>query len=1176
MLFLALCNLFNVDAQCEPNAEGKYFVVFRNKPEPDDFPLTQTERYTNENGYVIDEQVYFDVYCKNCDYSNPNIGHYGYIYSHAEHASPETPPGTKLYRSNGFVHDVSHYASQPVSTLDALDQATAYMTNYYGSETGNCSEPYDDEFPYGFCAGLGFTTYHTEYLIHPDGESSTYINADDMYVEKIVYYNALDNTFKDVYTQADGVIETAICCLYDIEPTAYFGDKNLDTGSNDDLIWNADDPFDFTKAFKFENLDGNLLPEEDVAKVKWYVEDRSKQGDERFIYIDPNAPYNTPTAYYFNGEKNVDQWGSVEIKAEYTCGEDDEILTVYSNVEIIDIGTYFRNSSGDIIRWNKGVYDKYPAAYNGFYDPSKDIVMHSHGWQPGANSRHKANPVANPERERLASDGIQDWHGNYNVALFFWTQSAEHLNGVTPTLLNFLNPAARPIQDNPKWVRENGSETRVGIESDPLGSVCASQIDEILTTTGFNYASKEVRLVGHSFGAIMMTKTSEVLGTSKIDRLTWLDPATTPAFLTYYRDNIMPNPSILPPVEWYQSSAYDYAWVPFSAFVSDPRWDVYNWMISKTTYVRLDPIWEPGYPTGDGLLHGSAREHYYKSLTEAQPKIVKSVESTPSGFFDFTCPDDTIKSQRIMNWVAGNSITPLFNRCFEIDGPRNGPSAAASLDDLAFYKGRVLEQVWGTTTVSVADDRYSLRHADNQGNQIGQSYEEVDLSIQVQNNVDNVVITWSTTAASVRSSTTKNAQGKAATPNYYLIVDKDFKVIGYSSGNTYTVQGLIPETNYEFYVLPVGSDGYPTGYDRVSAETTAYTAIWTGGAANFQPDKKTWHKVEFSSPMYQPSVVMGPVSSTDAEPVTVRVRNVTNNGFEYQFDEWNYQDGERFYYETVHWMAVSKDVPNLAGIPLRSGTIDKVNHNYKEVTFSSEFSEKPIVFTQTTSFNGGAAVVTRVKDVTTTGFKVRVQEEEKEDDLHAKESVSYIAFTPGEHVLPSGTKIVIGREMVRHEIKGINLSGFDDSYSYLIAGTQTVNGGDPISLRYNTFNKDLVELRVEEEQSFDPEIKHAYEEVGYLIYGMEATENASRASKITNTDTAFKLFPNPTTGKIFLNSKIIIKKATVLDIHGRVLLDIDIMNKNQEIDVSGLKTGMYMLQIVTDQNEQRSLTFIKS
>ncbi len=1302
ILFLVLCNLFTAEAQCEPDAKGTYYVEFVYGPYKDNVAAWYDNAYTNPDTgesrpeYMIFQMRLIDEWWL----YETDRGSFNDKISMTEVVDENTPVGAKLYRTLAFQHKAFHRSNNTYTTQQAINRAKRLLDIEEGFGEGRCHDnTADNLFVEGFCGGKGYEVDHTKYVTFGGSPSTEFINADDMEVKQVMYYDALTNEFTPVYNSVDGFVNQCdidYCTSYlrvhankevlnvvnpgsyesyswdannridftqafivkdhlekgmpeeekakvkwyvqdlrdrsniinyeipeasltsfdlysisgisqmgtigikveyecangsldsdfmrlrleacslsglSLKPSDYLKEFYNNPGNNDTYAWNADDAFDFIKAFELKDQDGNLLSEEDLEKVKWYVEDRSKT-DDKFIYVNPEDPYNTPEEYYFSSIPNVDQWGELLIRAEYTC-DDGTIVHTMNEIEVLDIGMYFRNPSGDILRWHKNLYEKDPNIYNGFYDPSKNIVMHSHGWQPGENAKHKLNPSGNPVRERLGEDGIDSWHDNYNVLLFFWTQSADHINGVTPDIVNFIEPSKRAFKRNPKWIRENGTESLVATSLKSIGKICGEQVKEIITTTGFNNEAREVRLVGHSFGALVVTRATKFLSTLIVDRMVYLDPATTAPFLTYYKDKIMPNPSIMPPTEWYQSSAYDLAWQPSSFFISGiTNRDVYNTLISNTTYVRIHPLWEPGYPVGDGILHGSAREHYYKSYRDSQPMVVEAVEPDVPEFGPepAQCFDGSAQAEHRYDLFFEKIYyaNPLATKCFVLIGPRIAPSAAASLEDLALYKGKALEQVHGVNTVSTNDDGYALRNPDTDGNHVGQEYYEVDLSLEAIIDTDNVVLSWENNNRVQQRSLSKS---QSASPSYYVILDQDLKGIGFTSEHSYTVEDITPDTSYEFYVLPIGSDGYPTGYDKVEARTYDPLPIALGTVNNYQADESTWHEVTFSSPMYNPSVVFGPASYDDEEPVTIRVKDVTNFGFKYQFDEWDYQDGSHSN-ETISYIAISQGVNSIGGLITESGVVADVNHRYKSVDFNNEFTTKPIVFTQVSSFEEDTAVITRVKNVSTTGFELRVQEEEGNYNSHANELISYIAIESGIYRFSNGLTIIVGSDTFNHNFKSINFSSIENPA--IVASMQTTNGGDPTGLRYRDLSTSSVQLKLEEEQSHDSEVWHANEEVGYLIYGMESIENASRASKIASTHAVFKLFPNPTTGKIFLNSELDIKKATILDIHGRVLQNIEVMNKNQEIDVSTLKTGMYILKVITNQNEEKNFTFIKS
>jgi hypothetical protein len=96
--------------------------------------------------------------------------------------------------------------------------------------------------------------------------------------------------------------------------------------------------------------------------------------------------------------------------------------------------------------------------------------------------------------------------------------------------------------------------------------------------------------------------------------------------------------------------------------------------------------------------------------------------------------------------------------------------------------------------------------------------------------------------------------------------------------------------------------------------------VGQAGVTRFaQPDADAWTYVAFDAPIEDAVVVMGPLSREDAAPATLRVRNVTSEGFEFQLDAWDYLDGAHGA-ETVSWLAVKSGVHTLAnGLTVAAG-----------------------------------------------------------------------------------------------------------------------------------------------------------------------------------------------------------------------------------------------------------------
>ena len=127
----------------------------------------------------------------------------------------------------------------------------------------------------------------------------------------------------------------------------------------------------------------------------------------------------------------------------------------------------------------------------------------------------------------------------------------------------------------------------------------------------------------------------------------------------------------------------------------------------------------------------------------------------------------------------------------------------------------------------------------------------------------------------------------------------------------------------------VGTDGLDLFFDEETskdtetdhaAEDLAYLAISPGtdltdengdfiaesGSVNLT---NAWAAVNMGRSFTKPVVLFGGISNNDADPVTVRVRNVTANSFEVRLQEWDTQDGVHAV-EDVSYIVVEGSLPD--------------------------------------------------------------------------------------------------------------------------------------------------------------------------------------------------------------------------------------------------------------------------
>lgn len=246
-----------------------------------------------------------------------------------------------------------------------------------------------------------------------------------------------------------------------------------------------------------------------------------------------------------------------------------------------------------------------------------------------------------------------------------------------------------------------------------------------------------------------------------------------------------------------------------------------------------------------------------------------------------------------------------------------------------------------------------------------------------------------------------------------------------------------------------------------------------------------WKTVRLSQTYQNPIVVAGPSTTNRAEPVTVRIRNITSNSFQIRIDEWEYSDGLHSF-ERVDYMVVESGTHRLTdGTVLRASKIDSQNHTWAQRTFFGAFensAQPPTIFASVTTTRENTAVTTRINNVTKTGFQLRIQEEQAADQVHVGEEVNWIAIEKGIGQTGDSDFIVAdtGR-VVSHNSHRIIFDPAFERRPSLFAEMQTTFGGDTATVRARNLVNTRAIIFVEEERSADAEVRHTTESVGYLV-----------------------------------------------------------------------------------------------
>jgi hypothetical protein len=168
-------------------------------------------------------------------------------------------------------------------------------------------------------------------------------------------------------------------------------------------------------------------------------------------------------------------------------------------------------------------------------------------------------------------------------------------------------------------------------------------------------------------------------------------------------------------------------------------------------------------------------------------------------------------------------------------------------------------------------------------------------------------------------------------------------------------------------------------------------AIGEAGKINrSQTDGNQWHTVNLVGIYANPVVIMNMVTVSGAQPAHIRLRDVGTSSFKFQIEEWDYLDGLHVAEES-HYIVVESGYYELpGGRRVEAGTIQG-DHKGTTVFLSVGLSDA-VVLSQSQTYKGSQAIVTRQSNTNDSTLALRVQEEEGNDGWHTLETIGYIVI----------------------------------------------------------------------------------------------------------------------------------------------------------------------------------------
>ncbi|WP_200375152.1 PKD domain-containing protein [Thiocystis violacea] len=175
-----------------------------------------------------------------------------------------------------------------------------------------------------------------------------------------------------------------------------------------------------------------------------------------------------------------------------------------------------------------------------------------------------------------------------------------------------------------------------------------------------------------------------------------------------------------------------------------------------------------------------------------------------------------------------------------------------------------------------------------------------------------------------------------------------------------------------------------------------------------------------------------------------------------------------------------------SGFPIEVGDLT-IDHEWQWVPYQRSF-EDPIVIVKALGNNDKNPAIIRVKDITSEGFRVRVQSWDYLQGWHGTEAASYMAIERGSYELPGGIQVEAG-SLNTAATNSFQYQAFADTFSrapVVFAAVTSVNEEDAVNARLRDIKTEGFYVGMREQEK-NRQI-HAAERIDYIAWQDSAGE----------------------------------------------------------------------------------------
>lgn len=279
-------------------------------------------------------------------------------------------------------------------------------------------------------------------------------------------------------------------------------------------------------------------------------------------------------------------------------------------------------------------------------------------------------------------------------------------------------------------------------------------------------------------------------------------------------------------------------------------------------------------------------------------------------------------------------------------------------------------------------------------------------------------------------------------------------------------------------------DGAEVYHELDPGEQTSYPDQLLIETGTIEADD-AWQEVVFTKTFFSPVVVATITGAEEnTEPASVRIRNVTSDGFSLRLQEGNYADGTHPLEEVSYIVMEAGRYVLTEGEEVVAGSFNHSTGNtFTTVPYGTTFSTVPVTMASITTFNDASMVNPVLNNIGKSTFSFKLQPEEGVSTKHGMERIDFIAWEASNGVSGSAEYEVASISGVTHTWKAISFNDEFPMFSpfpVVAAIRQSYNGGDPATILIQDRAFFGFSLRIAEDTANDGETNHVAETVGYI------------------------------------------------------------------------------------------------